>query len=405
MSCQKGKWRALGASAGLLLAACVSLSKTQLAAVQNFNKAASGYSTLPTGALASYADLHQAVAVLKASTLGADQAALALSKLHHEARFDAEARKNAGKLASAVRIIGTYASGLTTLTNAQDVATLDANATALATSLDGAINAYDSTGGPAIGTSGANIFLGAAAAVSGLILESRRVGYVKEFVRSADPLIQRLAGGSGELVKLLNDLQSHAAIDAQAIDQAYAVHFRPSVSRRDFSSDRARVEVFFHRAKGDDVPAARIADAVATSLLESGAPLDAKATARLIVASAEKVHVAPGEGLDDLARSLAASPVSPRLSVAELEVFQTAITRSSELTTHVDAALTATAAIAKLHAGLKKAMDEGVTLEGLVAEGEAVAAQIQVGVKIGEGPKDGGGPTDTGAAGDAVAPP
>jgi hypothetical protein len=278
--------------------------------------------------------LHQAVAVLKASTLGADQAALALAKLHREARFDTEARQNAEKLASAVRIIEAYGSGLTTLANAHDVATLDANATALATSLDGALNAYDSTGGPAIGTSGVNIFLGAAAAVSGLLLESRRVAYVKEYVRAADLLIQRLAGGSGEIVKLLNDLRNHAAIDTRAIDQAYAVHFRP----------------------------------------------------------------APG---DDPGRSPAARPASPRLSAAELDVFQTAIKRSSEVTTHVDAALKATAAIAKLHAGLKKAMDEGVTVEGLVAEGEAVAGQIQVGVKIGEGPKDGGGPTDAGAASDS----
>ena len=188
-------------SASVLVGGCSVLTKSQVAEVSKFADAANSYTALPGAVIKAEADVREARELLDISTAPPDFGWSALIKSRGMSDKTYAAADRADK---ALGIFKLYGQQLTLLTSDKPATDLDKNAEDLGKSLNSAIGLYNKQFGTSFTELGGWIAAGVSAGGRIYIRHKQEV-FLQEYVRKADPMIQKLNKDVARLTETVSD--------------------------------------------------------------------------------------------------------------------------------------------------------------------------------------------------------
>ena len=172
----------------LALAGCSILTKSQVAEVSKFAKAANSYTALPGAVLKAEADMWEARELLDVSITTSDHGWDAITRARSQSD---RLYSDAERVDSALGILKIYGEQLTLLVSDKPVTDLDKSAEDLGKSLDGAIALYNKSYGTTFSSIGGWAAAGISAA-GRLYIRHKQQVLLRQYVDQAQPMIEKL---------------------------------------------------------------------------------------------------------------------------------------------------------------------------------------------------------------------
>jgi hypothetical protein len=200
---------------GILIAqsGCAILTKSQIEEVNRFAEAAKHYGALPGEPIKQYgalSKLNRLLGVAEATIDSKEEAKSNWQKVNQALAIETQFAADAAEADQAVTVLTEYAEGLQTLTMIDPTEGLDKAAADFGTSLDKAVNGYNTVVRRPHGQSdlklvGATV-AGIVRTTGGIFIRSKQAAYVKSFVTEADPLIEAV---TIEIQKLMDKMEGY----------------------------------------------------------------------------------------------------------------------------------------------------------------------------------------------------